>query len=69
MKVPLTFRLPHRNLGALCDTLTLYRAAQAARLDRQADAELQHGHVRVAERLANLAAQMREARVGAEVSQ
>lgn len=66
MKVPSTFRLPHKDLGALYDTLTLCRATQAARLDRQADIELQHGHHRVAERLALLAAELRETRSGAE---
>lgn len=66
MKIPLTFRLPHKDLGALCDTLALCRTTRAARLDRQADAELQHGHHQVAERLALLAAEMR---AGAEVAQ
>ncbi len=40
-----------------------------AYLDRLADYELHLGHVRAAERLANLAAVMREMRAGAEVSQ
>ena len=37
------------------------RAAHAAMLDRLADAELQHGHVAAAERLAWRAAALREA--------
>ena len=37
------------------------RAARAAMLDRLADAELQHGHHGVAERLAHAAAALREA--------
>jgi hypothetical protein len=36
----------------------------ASHLDRLADAELQHGHVAIAERLAHLAAQLRETRAG-----
>lgn len=38
-----------------------YKAARAAMLDRLADAELQHGHVAAAERLAWRAAALREA--------
>lgn len=40
--------------------VTNYRTARAAMLDRLADAELQHGHVQAAERLAHRAAEMRE---------
>ena len=36
--------------------------------DLLAACELQHGHVRAAERWANLAAEMRETRAGAEVA-
>lgn len=57
---------PSRDLETLVNLLESYRAARAARLGRQADVELQHGHFRAAERLANLAAAMREARAGAE---
>ncbi len=38
-----------------------FRAIRAAMLDRLADAELQHGHIQAAERLAHRAAEMREA--------
>lgn len=37
-------------------------------LDQLAGFELQHGHVRAAERLANLAAEMRETCAGREVA-
>jgi len=37
-------------------------------LDRLAGFELQHGHVRAAERWATLAAELRETRAGAEAS-
>lgn len=50
---------PSRDLATLVNTLTNYRAARAARLDRLADAELQHGHHAAAEHLAQQAAELR----------
>ena len=52
---------PKRRKPAPAATPTNDHRARAAMLDRLADAELQHGHIQAAERLAWRAAALREA--------
>ena len=51
---------PKRHRKVAPATATATPAARAAVLDRLADAELQHGHLAAAERLAWRAAELRE---------
>jgi len=54
--------------GIVKPGLSIHRSVGAIRLDILAAVELAHGHHRAAEHLANLAAEMRETRAGAEAS-
>lgn len=52
--------------GQVNPGLSRHRSLGPIRLDILAAVELQHGHVRAAEHLANLAAEMRETRADVE---